>query len=183
MFQNRQTYSFLCVLLFSGLFQNCGTLRCFLHPEPPPPQKIVVTKEVLPKPIVGRVEWISIPGTSLRLEARIDTGAKTSSLHAENIQEKQLGPDLYVEFQTRNDAGEAVLLSGKVILQTKVTSANGLTEKRYVIRKTVRIGNTEETININLNDRSQLDYRFLAGRNLLMGHYLVDVSKSHVLGK
>lgn len=183
MFQNKDIPYSIFIFFVSIWFQNCGTLKCLINPKPPPPKEIVITKEVLPKPIVGRVEWISIPGSSLRLEARIDTGAKTSSLHAENIQEKQLGPDLYVEFQTKDESGQAVLLSGKVILQTKVTSANGLTEKRYVIRKRVRIGNTEETININLNDRSELDYKFLVGRNLLMGHYLVDVSKSHVLGK
>ena len=51
-----------------------------------------------------------------------------------------------------------------------------------LIKEKVKMGNLEREILINLNDRTNMDYKFLVGRNLLLGRYIVDVARSHVLG-
>ncbi len=133
------------------------------------------------KTVIGRVEWVTIPRFNLRLEARIDTGARNCSLHAFNEKEIKAGGERYVEFSTLDAKNRAIRLKAKVVKMKTVRSTSGETRRRFVIRETVRLGNTERTLFITLNDRTHLEYRFLAGRSLLRGSYLVDVSRSHLL--
>ncbi len=134
------------------------------------------------KVLIGRVEWVELPELKLKHKARIDTGAKTTSLHAVNIEEVEQRGELFVKFQTVDSEGRKIDLVRKVDTTQRVSNTAGAVTKRYVIKEKVKMGTLEREILINLNDRSGMDYKFLVGRNLLLGRYIVDVARSHVLG-
>lgn len=134
------------------------------------------------KVLIGRIEWVILPELKLKHKARIDTGAKTTSLHAVNIEEVEQRGELFVKFQTLDSEGKIVEVVRKVDATQKVSNTSGFVSKRYVIKEKIKIGNIEREILINLNDRSSMEYKFLVGRNLLLGRFIVDVARSHVLG-
>ncbi len=134
------------------------------------------------KVLIGRIEWVSMPELKIKHRARIDTGAKTTSMHAVNIEEVEQRGELFVKFQTIDSEGKTVEVVRKVDTTQKVSNTAGLVSKRYVIKEKIKIGAIEREVNINLNDRTKMDYKFLVGRNLLLGRFIVDVARSHVLG-
>jgi hypothetical protein len=134
------------------------------------------------KILIGRIEWVHIPEIKIKQRARIDTGAKTTSMHAVNIEEIQQRGELFVKFQTLDSEGKIIELVRKVDTTQKVSNTSGFVTRRYVIKEKIKIGNMERDILINLNDRSKMEYKFLVGRNLLLGRFIVDVARSHVLG-
>lgn len=134
------------------------------------------------KTFIGRIEWVSFKEPEFSLQARIDTGAKTCSMHAENVRETQVNGEPYVQFETLDDEGKRHTMVRKVVARTKVKNTSGKISSRYVVRLSVKIGKETHDVNVNLNDREKMTYNFLVGRNLLLGNYLVDVSESHLLG-
>lgn len=134
------------------------------------------------KILIGRIEWVSLPELKIKHKARIDTGAKTTSMHAENIEEVEQRGELFVKFQTVDEDGKKVEVVRKVDMTQKVSNTSGFVSKRYVVKEKVKLGNIEREVLVNLNDRSKMDYKFLVGRNLLLGRFIVDVARSHVLG-
>jgi hypothetical protein len=156
------------IVLFLGLILNFST-----------PAFAQLLKE---KVLIGRVEWISIPEIKIKLKARIDTGAKTTSMHAINIEEVEQRGELFVKFQTLDSEGKVVELVRKVGTTQRVSNTAGFVSRRYVIKEKIKMGNIEREVLINLNDRSKMEYKFLIGRNVLLGRFIVDVARSHVLG-
>lgn len=134
------------------------------------------------KVVVGRVEWIKIKNNGMRLKARIDTGAQTSSIHAENVVEKIIEGKRYVQFESYDFKDKKHVFLKEVVKKQKVRSSSGTLSDRFVVKMTIALGTEEHNINVNLNDREDLQYNFLVGRNLLMGKYVVDVSQTRLLG-
>jgi hypothetical protein len=134
------------------------------------------------KILIGRIEWVSLPDIKIKHKARIDTGAKTTSMHAVNIEEFEQRGELFIKFQTVDADGKTVQVVRKVDTTQKVSNTSGVVSKRYVIKEKIKLGNIERELLVNLNDRSKMDYKFLVGRNLLLGRFIVDVARSHVLG-
>lgn len=134
------------------------------------------------KVLIGRIEWVELSSIKVRHKARIDTGAKTTSMHAKNIEEVMRNGELFVKFITEDNEGKPLEVLRKVDTTQRVSNAGGLVTKRYVIREKVKLGKIEKEVLINLNDRSKMQYKFLVGRNLLLGRFIVDVARSHVLG-
>lgn len=134
------------------------------------------------KVLIGRIEWVSLPELKVKHKARIDTGAKTTSMHAVNIEEVEQRGELFVKFQTADSEGKLIQVVRKVDTTQKVSNTSGFITKRYVIKEKIKMGNIEREVLINLNDRSKMDYKFLIGRNVLLGRFIVDVARSHVLG-
>ena len=132
------------------------------------------------KIMIGRVEWVELPDLKMKFRARIDTGAKTTSLHASNIEEFQRDGEAWVKFRTKDTQGRDLELVRRVESAQKVLNAGGASERRYVVREKIKLGSVVREI--NLNDREKMDYKFLIGRNFLLGHFTVDVARSHVLG-
>lgn len=134
--------------------------------------------------IIGRLERISLPDWELSdIEAKIDTGAYTSSLHCHHINAfKKEGED-YVKFHLldpSHDIYEDKLFEMPVYRTKKVKSSNGYTEERYVIQTNICVHNIEVLAEFSLTDRSEMRYPVLLGRKLLNGHFLVDVSRKHL---
>lgn len=136
------------------------------------------------KTAVGRVEWVTLPHFNLKLEARIDTGARNCSLHSFNEKESELNGVKYIEFSTLDAKNREIRLKAKIAkLKTIKSTTGGSSQRRYVIKSVVTLGKESREVFITLNDRSHLEYRFLVGRNLLRGKFVVDVSHSHLLEK
>lgn len=140
-------------------------------------------KKAVKKIILGRIEWVTIGSKNLRIKARVDTGAQTSSVHAENIIEKTIDGKKYVQFESFDSNKKKYIFLEEVIKRSTVRNSDGGTSRRYVIKVKITIGTNEHDISVNLNNREDLKYNFLIGRNLLMGNYIVDVSQSRLLGR
>lgn len=145
--------------------------------------QIKAKKSAVEKIVLGRIEWITIGAKNMRLKARVDTGAQTSSLHAENVIEKTIDGKKYVQFESFDAKKKKFIFLEEVIKRSTVRNSDGNTSRRYVIKVRVRLGNKDHEINVNLNNREDLKYNFLIGRNLLMGNYVIDVSQSRLLGQ
>lgn len=122
---------------------------------------------------VGWEEWVSLPDLSLNaIKVKTDTGARTSSLHAFNIQPFGTESRPKVRFGIHpnpDDLSIEVFCSASVIDQREVTSSNGQTELRYVIKTPIKIGDRVWDIEVTLANRENMSYRMLLGRTALEG--------------
>ncbi|PWQ97516.1 ATP-dependent zinc protease family protein [Leucothrix arctica] len=133
------------------------------------------------KIIIGRLESIGLPALNISdLQVRVDTGAKTSSLHADNIVKTVKDGKPFVSFDLHPDVHnvETVINCQAPISDIrKVKSSNGETEQRYVIETLVVLSDLEWSIEITLTDRSDMSNLMLFGREALGSQFLVDPSK------
>jgi hypothetical protein len=133
------------------------------------------------KIIIGRLESIGLPELAIEgLQVRVDTGAKTSSLHVDNIKKSIINSVHSVTFDIHPDVHnvETVLqCTAPISDMRKVKSSNGSTEQRYVIQTPVVLGKEEWSIEITLTDRSDMNYLMLFGREAIGSRFLVDSSK------
>jgi len=137
--------------------------------------------------IFGWEEWVELPGLGLpAVRAKIDTGARSSSIHAFMIEPYGRGEKQRVRFGVhpvpeRPDI--IVFCSAELVDQREITSSNGETELRYIIRTSLRIGGQEWPIEISLTNRESMQYRMLVGRAALLDTIIVDPNLSCVQGK
>jgi len=131
-----------------------------------------------PKLKIGAVEFCDLPDTGIeKLEMRVDTGAATSSLHVDNIEEYSKGKKNFVSFDLHPDIHnvDKVIRTTVEILGTKtVKSSSADTEKRVVITTDIRLGGRQWPIQLTLTDRSEMTYMMLLGREAMEGRVLVD---------
>jgi hypothetical protein len=133
-----------------------------------------------PKQIIGATEVIEIVDANLSFKARVDTGAKTCSLHAEaiNVESSEENPEgKPISFRVVNKNGQSRQINTRVASAVIVKTAEGK-EQRYTVPLTVKWHNSEKTILFTLNDRLTMEYPILLGRNWLRGSFLVDVEKN-----
>jgi len=139
------------------------------------------------KTIIGRLESITLPELGIdNLEVRVDTGAKTSSLHVDNIKKSIVEGIHQVTFDLHPDAhnvDRVVTCSAPISDMRKVKSSNGTSEQRYVIETTIVLGSESWTIEITLTDRSDMSYLMLFGREAIGTRFLVDPSKVFIGSK
>lgn len=132
------------------------------------------------KKIIGRIEKTNFPKQGFSLDARVDTGAHTTSLHMTSPKFSKQNGQLYIEFDTEDQQGKKYHLKTKVHKEVKI---KGDDTKRYIIRESLCLSSVCKEININLTNRGDYKYKLLLGRNFLRGNFLVDVSLSHALGE
>lgn len=136
---------------------------------------------------IGRLETIDFPEWDLfDIDAKIDTGAYTSSLHCHHIQAYEEGGKQLVKFNLLDPSHETYndKLFKLPIHRTKVVkSSNGETEERFVIKAKVKLFDKLLKAELSLTDRSEMKYPVLVGRKLLRGRFLVDVSRKYISKK
>ncbi len=135
------------------------------------------------KLIIGRVEWIRVDSDAFKMRAKVDTGARTCSIHAENIIEKEIDGKKYIQFESLDHEQKKHVFLKEVVKSQKVKSSNGSVTNRYVIKMNIKLGTKTHDVHVNLNDREDLRFNFLIGRNLLRGAYVVDVVQTRLLGE
>ncbi len=123
-------------------------------------------KEDLPKQlVVGWVERVKIYPGEFVLKARIDTGAKSSSINAPHATTFQKNGETWVRFELSGPKGkETVLVEKKVERRVKIKRKGGPPKERVVIRLAVCLGNLFREIEVNLADRRGFNYPVLIGR-------------------
>jgi len=132
------------------------------------------------KQVVGATEVIFIEDANLSFKARVDTGAKTSSIHAEGIEVDLSGDPRgkSISFYLVTKEGQSRKIESRVDSIVKVrTSAQS--EHRYVVPLVMKWNSSKKTVLVTLNDRSSMEYRLLLGRNWLRGDFVVDVDKNN----
>jgi hypothetical protein len=132
------------------------------------------------KQVVGATEVIFIEDANLRFKARVDTGAKTSSIHAERIKVDLSGDPRgkSISFYVVTKEGWTRKIESHVSSVVKVKTSEQ-SEHRYVVPLIMKWNDSKKTVLVTLNDRSNMEYRLLLGRNWLRGDFIVDVDKNN----
>ncbi len=139
------------------------------------------------KIVVGREEWCSFPTLGLpAIKARVDSGARTSSLHAFNIQPFRREGQPWVGFEVhplQNDRRTVIRCERPVVDRRTVKSSSGVSERRYVISTEMALGESVFEIEVTLANRDSMGYRMLLGREAMKGRMLVDPGLSFCMGE
>jgi hypothetical protein len=133
---------------------------------------------------VGWRENISLPEFKLKdLKAKIDTGAKTSALHAEEIEHIVEKGKRFVRFVIVTDEGKRHIIKSPFIEDRTVKSSTGHTTIRPVVKTKIKMGKSAFDIEITLINRDLMGFRMLIGREALNGRFLINPARSHLLKK
>ncbi len=133
----------------------------------------------LPLFLVGRREFISFPLLGIySIEAKIDTGAYTSSIHCDSIEVKQIDGKFILHFKIDLFAKEEFKF--EEFKQKKIKNSFGEMEERFIIKTLILLGNKKIRSSISLTNRDHMRYPVLIGRRILKGRFLIDVSKLHI---
>lgn len=141
------------------------------------------------KIIIGRQEYCDLPVLGLEnVPARIDSGAKTSALHAYNIEvSKNEEGQEFITFNTHPEnrrRKDAPLITLPIIDKRHITSSNGIREERYIVRMVISLGGRSLETDLTLTSRHKMSFPVLIGRNtLIKGGFLIDVSRGYILKK
>lgn len=141
----------------------------------------------LQKMLVGAEEWCRFPDLAIpAVKARVDSGAKTSSLHAINIQPFKRSGTPWVRFEVfplQGNRKTVVQCEAPIHDRRKVKSSSGSTENRYVIKTTLGIADSSWEVEVTLTNRDAMGYRMLLGREAMTGRIVVDPEASFDAGE
>ncbi len=139
------------------------------------------------KIILGCEEWCSFPELGIpTIKARVDSGAKTSALHAINIAPFIKDEQNWVRFDInpiQNNVKTIIHCEAPLVDKRVVKSSSGFREHRYVIQTSLDIGNSKWLIEMTLTNRDSMGFRMLLGREAMSGRVLVDPEQKYLLGQ
>lgn len=156
------------------LYIGCGLLAC---------SPLLPTVAADDKQIYGWLEDVIVaPELDLKLTAKLDTGADTSTLDAQIIKRFRRKDERFVRFVVVDpETGESVTLVRPYSRRVLVKSANGEQERRVVVEMEICIGGERQLVEVSLTNRSQFNYPMLLGRSALLGSVLVDPELTHTM--
>jgi hypothetical protein len=136
----------------------------------------------MPRLVLGRLEWLALPEFGIGpYHAKTDTGARTSSLHAEEIEPSADGTR--VRFVTRDHYGRRISCEAPLGGVGRVKSSTGVARKRWFIETdAVLAGGFTWRIRLTLADRGRMKCPVLLGRRALAGFFLIDPLGHHLMG-
>jgi len=132
------------------------------------------------KKIIGATELVDVIDVGLVFKARVDTGAKTTSIHAKNIRVHNASPKMRdnvgkkITFRVINELNESATVTTEIIKVSKHRTSEG-SDRRYKVYLFLHCQGIRKRILVSLNDRSKMKYKLLLGRNWLKNDFLVDV--------
>ena len=139
------------------------------------------------KIILGSEEWCSFPELGIpAIKARVDSGAKTSALHAINIAPFIKEGQNWVKFDInpiQNNVKTIIHCEAPLVDKRIVKSSSGFREQRYVIQSVLDINDYKWVIEMTLTNRDSMGFRMLLGREAMSGRVLVDPEQQYLLGQ
>ena len=136
--------------------------------------------------VLGWREWVALPELGIeRIKAKVDTGARTSALHAFDVELVEEDGQKIVKFSIhpkQKDLNAVIQCQAPLFDEREVRDSGGHTEKRYVIESSILIGSAVHKVEMTLTNRDSMGFRMLLGRTTMKGHYLVDTGKSYLTG-
>lgn len=148
----------------------------------PEAKKIPETKQT-----IGWREWVALPQLGIeRVKVKVDTGARTSALHAFEVIPFRREDRDWVRFgihPTQRESTPEVWCEAAVLERRVVRDSGGHEEKRYVIETEVTLGDAVWSIELTLTDRDNMGFRMLLGRTALRGTFIVDPARSYVISR
>ena len=135
---------------------------------------------------VGWREWVGLPDLRVgAIKAKVDTGARTSALHAYNIAPFRRKGALWLRFELhpiqRSEAMK-VICEARAVDERTVRNSGGGVERRYIIRTLLKLGEKSWPIELALANRDQMGFRMLLGRTALQGRALIEPGRSYLFG-
>jgi hypothetical protein len=139
------------------------------------------------KKLIGWREWVRFPDLAIgRMKAKVDSGARTSAIHAFRITPFTRDGAAYVRFvvhPVQRRRKPEVTCVARIIDQRRITDSGGNAQERYVIRTTLKLGKSSWPIELTLSNRDSMGFRLLIGRQAIRGRYVVDPGRSFVVVK
>ena len=135
--------------------------------------------------VLGWREWVSLPALGIdKIKAKVDTGARTSALHAFDVRLDETSGTKLVKFSIhpkQRNLDLVVECQAPLLDEREVRDSGGHSEIRYVIETKIAIGTMVHTTEFTLTNRDTMGFRMLIGRTAIKGHYLVDPGKSYLM--
>jgi hypothetical protein len=140
-----------------------------------------------PLPAIGWREWVRLPDLAgVTIKAKVDTGARTSALHAFALQRFKVDGTDWVRFdihpEQRSGAG-STSVEYPVAEWRTVRSSSGHSERRPVIRTVIEVVQQAVLTEVTLTNRDQMGFRMLLGRATLRRRFVVDPGRSYLGGR
>ena len=137
--------------------------------------------------LTGWREWVSLPDLGVDwIKAKIDTGARTSSLHAFDIQEFARDGEAWVRFRVKpwqDSQEDAVVVESPIHDRRAVRSSSGHAQERLVVQLMIRLVDREVMAEVTLSNRDEMGFRMLIGREALRRGYVVDPARAFLGGR
>lgn len=136
--------------------------------------------------MVGWREWVALPDLGIgQLKAKIDTGARTSALHAFAVEAFERDTEQWVRFGVhpkQRSVKEVIWCESKVVDRRAVSDSGGKKEKRWVIETSLDLNGYIWPIEVTLTARDTMRFRMLLGRSAMVGRVLIDPQASYLEG-
>lgn len=133
--------------------------------------------------VLGWREWVALPELGIgALKVKVDTGARTSALHAFGIERL---PNARVRFRVhphQSHDHDEVVSEARLVDERVVRTSGGHSELRPVVRTMLRVGALDFEVELTLSNRALLGFRMLLGREAVRGRFLVDPQRSYCCG-
>ncbi len=134
--------------------------------------------------VIGWNEDVDLPDWGVRgLRAKVDTGARSSALHVENVEEIGRNRVRFDVVLHRKRRDRRVHVETRIVRRGRVRSSTGHYTNRIFVATRVRIGPIERVVELSLVDRERMIFRMLLGRTALAGPFLIDVDRAHIQGR
>lgn len=139
------------------------------------------------RPIIGWREWLALPELGIEgIKVKVDTGARTSSLHAFDLERETVGGEPWVRFKVhpvQRNAVTTIEVEAPLVDERRVRPSTGKATVRPVIRTLATLGDVSWSISLTLVNRDVMGFRMLLGRRAIRGRCLVDPGRSFLAGK
>ena len=137
--------------------------------------------------VLGWREWLSLPELGVdKIKAKIDTGARTSAIHAFDVQLDDSSAEKIVKFKIhpiQDNIDYVIECSAPLIDEREVRDSGGHSEMRYVIETAITLGDKVIKAEVTLTNRDSMGFRMLVGRTAINGLFLVDPAGSYLVSK